>query len=352
MKYCVPFGACLREYICSNYTFFILFALSLLLFVLISFLPLALEQWLALGILEGALLYLSLIDIKRRLLPDYIVMPLLWLGLILNAFGLFTSAEQALFGAVTGYVCLYAINGFYRLFMQQDGMGYGDVKLFSALGAWAGIQALPVILALAAGLGLLTFMVRGGLRWNMSSSITSTPANGGKTGIPMLSHDQCPATSLHTTSSSEKALEGRHHTVRHLSAMHGWEKSNRHIQPSEVQDLVRRNRGRKTVGSIDRGKESLQQKDVCQKRFKNENRYERHLRRHVLCKRECVIRRSDSNVSAPFEGTSALGKEGEQAYLKEGIPFGPSLASAGWGYLVVSTSGLNLPSFLFTNAFQ
>lgn len=263
MKYCVPFGACFRAYICSHHAVLILITSSLLLFILIGYLPLVLEQRLAMGILAGALLYLSLIDIKRRLLPDRIVLPLLWLGLLLNAYGLFTTAEQAILGAATGYVCLYAINVLYRLFRQQDGMGYGDVKLFAALGAWAGVQALPIVLVLAAGLGLLTFMVRGGLRWCVSSSIES--AN-----------------------------------------------------------------------------------------FQNESQYERHLRGPSLPEEEYAGkgRRSKRDVSVPCGGESLI-KEGDaHAYLKEGIPFGPSLACAGWGYLVISTSGGDVTPFLFANAFQ
>ncbi|MFO7857699.1 MAG: A24 family peptidase, partial [Ectothiorhodospiraceae bacterium] len=38
----------------------------------------------------------------------------------------------------------------------KEGMGYGDFKLFAALGAWLGWQALPVIILLASLVGAAT----------------------------------------------------------------------------------------------------------------------------------------------------------------------------------------------------
>ena len=37
-------------------------------------------------------------------------------------------------------------------------MGYGDFKLFAAIGAWLGVQMLPVVLALAC-ISCLLFLV-------------------------------------------------------------------------------------------------------------------------------------------------------------------------------------------------
>ena len=49
-------------------------------------------------VLAWGLLAMSLIDADHQLLPDTLVLPLLWLGLIANNFGLFTSLEDALWG--------------------------------------------------------------------------------------------------------------------------------------------------------------------------------------------------------------------------------------------------------------
>ena len=38
---------------------------------------------------------------------------------------------------------------------KREGMGAGDPKLLAALGIWLGWQALPLVLFLASGIGLL-----------------------------------------------------------------------------------------------------------------------------------------------------------------------------------------------------
>ncbi|MEG7253659.1 type IV prepilin peptidase/methyltransferase PilD, partial [Pseudomonas aeruginosa] len=60
----------------------------------------------AMLLLTWGLLAMSLIDADHQLLPDVLVLPLLWLGLIANHFGLFASLDDALFGAVFGYLSL------------------------------------------------------------------------------------------------------------------------------------------------------------------------------------------------------------------------------------------------------
>lgn len=105
--------------------------------------------------LGTALARLSLIDIERRLLPDRLVLPLLWTGLVLNAGGVFTPPAMAILGAALGYLSLEACRRGYRRLRGREGLGGGDVKLFAALGAWLGCGALAPVLALAAPLGLL-----------------------------------------------------------------------------------------------------------------------------------------------------------------------------------------------------
>ena len=60
-------------------------------------------------VLGWGLLSMSLIDAEHKLLPDSLVLPLLWLGLIVNSFGLFVSLNQALWGAVAGYLALWSV---------------------------------------------------------------------------------------------------------------------------------------------------------------------------------------------------------------------------------------------------
>lgn len=102
----------------------------------------------------AALLALALIDWDTTLLPDDITLPLLWAGLICAALGWTTQGlPQALWGAVAGYVSLWLIYHAFKLLTGKEGMGYGDFKLFAALGAWFGWSALVPIILMASVIG-------------------------------------------------------------------------------------------------------------------------------------------------------------------------------------------------------
>lgn len=96
---------------------------------------------------------MSMIDIDHQLLPDSLVLPLLWLGLIVNSQGLFTGLEDALWGAVGGYLSLWSVYWVFKLVTGKEGMGYGDFKLLAMLGAWGGWQVLPLTILLSSLVG-------------------------------------------------------------------------------------------------------------------------------------------------------------------------------------------------------
>jgi leader peptidase (prepilin peptidase)/N-methyltransferase len=106
-----------------------------------------------------------MIDFDTQLLPDSITLPLLWLGLIANSFGLFTTLDNALWGAVGGYLSLFSVYWLFKLLTGKEGMGFGDFKLLAALGAWLGVQMLLQIILLSAlagaviGIGMI--VIRG-----------------------------------------------------------------------------------------------------------------------------------------------------------------------------------------------
>ena len=108
----------------------------------------------ALG-LTAVLIAAAGIDARTTLLPDQLTLPLLWLGLVANYFGLFTDLESAVLGAIGGYLSLWLVYHAFRLATGKEGMGYGDFKLLAALGAWLGWQALPMILLLASLVGAI-----------------------------------------------------------------------------------------------------------------------------------------------------------------------------------------------------
>jgi leader peptidase (prepilin peptidase) / N-methyltransferase len=114
----------------------------------------------ALGV-TWALIALTGIDVDHQLLPDGITLPLLWAGLVAAVIigpavgGPPVSPRDAILGAAAGYLSLWLVFHAFRLVTGKEGMGYGDFKLFAALGAWLGWKVLPLVIILAAGVGAI-----------------------------------------------------------------------------------------------------------------------------------------------------------------------------------------------------
>ncbi len=122
-------------------------------------------------LLTWGLLAMSLIDADHQLLPDALVLPLLWIGLIVNQFGLFASPADALWGAIAGYLSLWSVYWLFKLVTGKEGMGYGDFKLLAMLGAWGGWQILPLTILLSSLVGA----VLGVIMLRLRNAETSTP---------------------------------------------------------------------------------------------------------------------------------------------------------------------------------
>ena len=125
----------------------------------------------AMLVLTWGLLAMSLIDADHQLLPDALVLPLLWLGLIINQFSLFASPADALWGAIAGYLSLWSVYWLFKLVTGKEGMGYGDFKLLAMLGAWGGWQILPLTILLSSLVGA----VLGVIMLRLRNAETSTP---------------------------------------------------------------------------------------------------------------------------------------------------------------------------------
>ena len=95
------------------------------------------------------------IDFRTQLLPDSLVYPLLWLGLLLTLLPMFVTPHMAILGAAIGYLSLWSIYWLFKLVTGKEGMGYGDFKLLAALGAWMGPIALLPIMLLSSLIGAL-----------------------------------------------------------------------------------------------------------------------------------------------------------------------------------------------------
>nr|WP_225589590.1 A24 family peptidase [Pseudoxanthomonas sp. PXM01] len=99
------------------------------------------------ALLSCYLVALSGIDLRTRLLPDQLTLPLMWLGLIGSLDNLYMPAKPALLGAIAGYVSLWLVWWIFKQVTGKEGMGRGDFKLLAALGAWVGLSGvLPIIL--------------------------------------------------------------------------------------------------------------------------------------------------------------------------------------------------------------
>ncbi|MDR2015931.1 MAG: A24 family peptidase [Azoarcus sp.] len=98
---------------------------------------------------------LAFIDFDTRLLPDSLTLPLLWMGLVFNLLTGNVPLEEAVIGAVGGYLFLWSVYWLFRLATGKEGMGYGDFKLLAAIGAWLGWKALPLTVVLASVTGAL-----------------------------------------------------------------------------------------------------------------------------------------------------------------------------------------------------
>lgn len=103
--------------------------------------------------LTWALITLSMIDFDHQLLPDDITLPLLWLGIILSFFNIFTDIHSSVLGAIFGYGSLWLVYITFKLITGKEGMGHGDFKLLALFGAWFGWQALPLIVVLSSFVG-------------------------------------------------------------------------------------------------------------------------------------------------------------------------------------------------------
>ena len=111
-------------------------------------------------VLTWFLIALTFIDVDTQFLPDSLTLPLVWMGLLLSLWASQDSpapvpvdVRSSIIGAIAGYLSLWSVYHLFRLITGKEGMGYGDFKLFAALGAWLGWQMLLPIILFAATVG-------------------------------------------------------------------------------------------------------------------------------------------------------------------------------------------------------
>lgn len=106
--------------------------------------------------LTATLIALTQIDYDQMLLPDALTLPLVWVAFISELISDRTTLHDGVIGAIAGYLVMCAIYHFSLLITKKESLGLGDLKLYAALGAWAGWQMLPLILFMST---ILTFMI-------------------------------------------------------------------------------------------------------------------------------------------------------------------------------------------------
>lgn len=106
-------------------------------------------------LLTWVFITLAFIDIDHELLPDIIVLPVLWLGLGASLIPVFATPPDAILGAAAGYLLLWSVYQVFKLITGREGMGYGDFKLLALIGAWLGWQALSLVILLSGAAGAL-----------------------------------------------------------------------------------------------------------------------------------------------------------------------------------------------------
>lgn len=98
---------------------------------------------------------LMFIDLDYQLLPDQLTLFLLWCGLFFSLFDLFTTPQEAIIGAISGYLIFALTQALFKMATGKIGMGQGDYKFLAALGAFLGWQMLPLIILLASISGII-----------------------------------------------------------------------------------------------------------------------------------------------------------------------------------------------------
>lgn len=105
-----------------------------------------------------SVLALALIDWDEHLLPDVIVYPLMWAGLLCSVHGLSVPPRDAVLGTLFAYIALWLLRLMVS-FKRPDAMGDGDLKLAAALGAWIGVGSLSWMFVIASVSALLFALV-------------------------------------------------------------------------------------------------------------------------------------------------------------------------------------------------
>ncbi len=103
-----------------------------------------------------ALLIIFFTDITKYIVPDVVIYPVLWLGVLYHLW--YGDVTASIYGVIIGYMSLWLIYWVYKLFTTKEGMGHGDFKFFALIGAWLGWQSLSMVMAIASICALVYYL--------------------------------------------------------------------------------------------------------------------------------------------------------------------------------------------------
>jgi leader peptidase (prepilin peptidase) / N-methyltransferase len=111
------------------------------------------------------MLAVAAIDARHYLIPDVLSLPAIPAGLLASGNVVDAAASglvdgDNVIGAIAGGVSLYLLRAVYFYLRRREGLGFGDVKLGAAGGAWTGWQNLSVLFLLASALALSFIVTR------------------------------------------------------------------------------------------------------------------------------------------------------------------------------------------------
>jgi len=111
-------------------------------------------------VLFSILLVLFFIDAETFFLPDFLTVPLIIWGLLGSHLGIVDiNFYDSVVGGIAGFLILYLINLFYKIYRKVDGLGAGDFKLLSAFGVLFGWKSLLPIMAISSSLALFFILL-------------------------------------------------------------------------------------------------------------------------------------------------------------------------------------------------
>lgn len=109
--------------------------------------------------LVSALLVVSFIDFSHQIIPDWISLPGIVVGLLFSWLSGSPGLWSSLIGGLIGGGLLWLLAAGYQLLAKKEGMGGGDIKLLALIGVFLGWPGVLVTLLLGSFVGTLAGLI-------------------------------------------------------------------------------------------------------------------------------------------------------------------------------------------------